>query len=176
MSAVVQQQPSYTQPARLYALTAAISFLGLGPFIVEIASYPVHILWTAVVVQGIFLAFFKSVFQRDFIGSLLVAMSVFVFATPTAAALWPQAVAPFLFALTVLPAALFSEVGSGIRQVLASAAELRREMRRVTWPTMQETLKFVGIVSVFVVVAALFWAFIDRIIQSMFSVLFYYLT
>lgn len=177
MSSLVQQQNSYTQQARAYCSMGLFSLSGVYQVPLQIPfSQPVEMFYAFAVILGVMLILSKTFSQKDLTGALFTALSFIFFATSQEIAFWPQSLAIVLFVLFAAPVLIFQDVGTALSQVVASTAELRREMRRVTWPTVQETLKFVAIVSVFVVVAALFWAFVDRIIQGVFSILFYYLT
>ena len=44
--------------------------------------------------------------------------------------------------------------------------EVKREVSKVNWPTRQETVMTTGVVFIFVIIAAVFFLFIDYIISE----------
>lgn len=49
---------------------------------------------------------------------------------------------------------------------------MRREVARVTWPTRKETIASTGMVFVFVIMAALFFFFLDQILAYLVKLIF----
>lgn len=175
MSSVVQQQPSYIRLAQAYLLSGIIALSGIYPYQVQVASFSIDVFFAIAAYMGVTLLALKTFNQKDLTAGLLTATTLLLLVAPAVLGLWPQSLSLASFILLSSPLALVSQVDEGASELVASVAELRREVRRVSWPSVQETLKFVAIVAIFVVGAALFWAFIDRIIQGVFSILFYYL-
>ncbi len=67
---------------------------------------------------------------------------------------------------------LMAEIGTDYVEFFGeTAVELRREVKRITWPSHHETLRFVGIVSVFVTCSALFWWLMDGVITRILSLI-----
>lgn len=175
MSSVVQQRPSYIRLAQAYLVCGIIALSGIYPYQVQIASFSIDVFFAIAAHMGAALFVLKTFNQKDVTAGLLTLATLSLLIAPAVLSLWPPSLSIASFILLSSPLILVSQVDEGASDLIASVAELRREVRRVSWPSVQETLKFVAIVAIFVIAAALFWAFIDRIIQGVFSVLFYYL-
>jgi preprotein translocase SecE subunit len=171
MSLLVQQQSL----AKAYFSVGIISLFGVYAYHVTVASVSVNLLAVLAFLTGVALLALKSLATKDFAAAALITASVVVLGLSDSITWIPQNMSVALFVLFMTPVIFMARVDEKMTELLAVISELRREIRRVTWPTVQETLQFVAIVATFVVVAAVFWAFIDRIIQWFFSILFYYL-
>lgn len=173
MSSVVQQQHFYTRIGQLSLIVGTIALAGLYPYSIQVGSFAFDvfsIIASCCVLQLVLL----KLMQRDMVGTFLAAIAGSMLFAPENLFAGFLSIKIALFILSLAPLAFVAQADEGTRELMESAAELRREVRRVSWPSVQETLKFVAIVSLFVVGAAIFWAFVDRIIQAVFSILFYY--
>lgn len=54
---------------------------------------------------------------------------------------------------------------------LAYLSDTRKEIRKIVWPTQQETMKSVLMVALFVMGAAIFWWFVDALIAKLFALI-----
>ena len=78
-----------------------------------------------------------------------------------------------LFASALLIGALLCDfiTLSQVTEYKNAAIEVKRELKRIEWPSHGETLKFVGIVAAFVTVSSLFWWIMDGVITRVLSFL-----
>ena len=97
-------------------------------------------------------------------------------ATATMGLLQPFFSLPYLVKLLLIALIVggvfffFARTASG-QVFLNYLNDSKKELRRITWPTTQETMNSVWIVSAFVVFAAAFWWLIDAAITKVFALL-----
>jgi preprotein translocase subunit SecE len=68
----------------------------------------------------------------------------------------------------VLYAVSRTELG---QRFLAYLGDTRKEIRKIVWPTQQETMKSVLMVALFVMSAAVFWWIVDAMIAKFFALI-----
>jgi len=79
---------------------------------------------------------------------------------------WPgplRGLLPVLGVVAALATAAFTPLGARTREFLSEA---RFELRKVVWPTRQETLKGTGLILVVVIIVSLLLALFDFFIQA----------
>jgi preprotein translocase subunit SecE len=95
--------------------------------------------------------------------ALLVAAGVFGFYWFTA---WATALRGLLVAAGVVAGfGVFTQTAAG-RQVLEFVEESRFELRKVVWPTRQDSIRMTGVIIVVIVVFSLFLSLVDFLIGT----------
>jgi len=174
MSTLVQNRHSFSGRFYFYFLAIA-GFLILQPLLVKMGHSAPHILLInqslSLLVVGrrgfdlsktfekqVQISWFWYILGLGFFGLLCVSL--------IAQNLFLPSFAFYVIAAVLLSTEICFDYAQSVQE---TTVELRREMKRISWPSHQETLRFVGIVSVFVLCSAVFWWLLDGMITRVLS-------
>ena len=140
-SLILSNFPYIQQVIRFYGVLSALSFF--------------HVLRNALT------------FNPGFVGMLAMVLAIGTIIDSL------SPIGGILFASALLACALFCDsiTLSQITEFKNGAIEVKRELKRIDWPSHGETLKFVGVVAAFVTVSSLFWWIMDGVITRVLSFL-----